>query len=129
MNPNSPYTLEALRAQQWTDDQIIAAGYATRPATVAAVTPMAPGAAPLPPGFSAPAGSAPAAQIAPVAPVTPNVGFANGPGGMPPPPGAAAAAPARRLVMTATAQGTYEAYKASNWSDEQLVGAGVAQWV
>ena len=45
----------------------------------------------------------------------------------PPPPvavGAAPPPPDAAPIMTATAECTYEVYKAGNWSDEQLIAAG-----
>lgn len=116
--PGAPHTVAQLRAAGWSDDQIVAGGYATRAAAAAA---------PLPPTTSAPALAAPAAPIAhaPTA-VTPNPGFVQAPG-VPAVPGAPAAPVAARLVMTAAANGqTYEAFRAAGWSDDQIVAGGFA---
>lgn len=106
--------------------------------------------APLPPGGSAPMQYAPAPGVpaqAPI-PVTPNPQFVqvpppNVPGaGVPAvpgvfsPPGAVgvppvmspsnlAPPPAPARQMTAAAQGTYEQYRAANWTDAQLVQNGL----
>lgn len=102
--PGAAHTVASLRAGGWSDDQIVASGYATRAA--------APAPAPLPPGSSVPAPAAPAAPIAPAAPVTPNPAFAQIP-----------AAPQLTPAGVA-AGGTYEAFKAAGWQDADLRGAG-----
>jgi hypothetical protein len=109
--PGAAHTVASLRAGGWTDDQIVAGGYATRAA--------APAPAPLPPAISVPAPVAPAAAIAPVPPVTPNPAFAQ----IPP---AAPAAPAVPQLTAAgvAAGGSYDAFRTAGWSDDALRGAG-----
>lgn len=119
--PGASHSVEALRAAGWSDDQIVAAGYASRPAvapqpplsatppapTPPAPTPAASPAAPIPPGAAGATGS----------PSEPYTGF------MTPPP-AAPSAPAR--VMLPPAQGqTYEAMIAAGWTDALLVQHGM----
>lgn len=111
--PGAAYSIEALRAQGWTDDQIVTGGYAMRLAA-------APAPAPLPPGFSAPAPAAPAAPAAPVTPpvpVTPNVGFVQ----MPAPP---AAPVGPQLTAAGAALGTYDGFRAQGWSDDAMRAQG-----
>lgn len=112
--PGAAYSVEALRAQGWSDAQILQGGYATQQAPAAAV-----GLPPLPPVISAPAAPAFAAPVAPVA-VTPNVGFVQMAAGLIPPPAAAAGA----IVMNPGAPGTYEQFKAQGYSDDQIVQGG-----
>lgn len=96
--------LAAYRASGWTDDQLVAAGHATRPAPV--TPPPAPPAPPAPPSPPSP-------------PAPPYTGYREG---APPPP--APAAPVRQ--MTAAAQGlTYEQYIASGWDDAMLIQHGM----
>lgn len=103
--PGALYTIEQCRASQWTDEQIIAQGIATRPAAVA----------PLPPAIFAPAPAAPAAPIAPAGPVVPNPAFAQ----IPPP---AAAGP--QLSAAGAALGTYEGFIAQGWTPDAMRTAG-----
>lgn len=104
--PGAAHSIDQLRALGWTDDQIVAGGYATR-------IQAAP--APLPPGISAPAPVAPVAPIAPVAPVVPNPAFAQ----IPPAPVGPQLTPAG-----VAAGGTLEAFRAQGWDDAALRGAG-----
>lgn len=118
--PGAPHTIEQLRAGGWTDDQIVAAGHATR--IVAAPVP-----APLPPAISAPAPVAPAAPIAPAG-LVPNPAFAHIPApGAPaapiaPPPPAAPAAPVGPQLTPAgvAAGGTYASFIAQGWNDAAM---------
>ena len=127
--PGAAYTIEQCRAGGWTDDQIVAAGHATRavpaPAPMPPAMPAAPGVAPLPPGISAQAPGAPVAPIAPAAPVIPNPSFPQIPpapgAGIPMPP-AAPAAP--QLTPAGAALGTYESFRSQGWSDEQMRAQG-----
>lgn len=113
--PGAAHSIEALRAANWTDDQIVAGGYATRIAA-------APVPAPLPPAISAPAPAAPAAPIAPVG-LVPNPGFAHIPA-----PGAPAAPPAPAPIVVGpqltaagvAAGGSYAAFQAAGWTDDVL---------
>jgi hypothetical protein len=102
--PGAAHTVASLRAAGWTDDQIVAGGHATRAA--------APVPAPLPPGISAPAPAAPVAPAAPAAPVMPNPAFAQIP-----------AAPQLTPAGVA-AGGTYDAFRAQGWQDDQLRAQG-----
>lgn len=84
---------------------------------------VTPGAAP------APAQQHVAATGAAITPIAPNAPQAPAPAAPTPPAPPAPPAPpvAAGLVMTATAAGvTYEQYKAQNWTDEQMIAAGVA---
>lgn len=82
-----------------------------------------PGAPPAPAPLPAAAPAAPAAYVAPPAapaaplPLAPSPGFLAAP---PPPAAPAPAAPGRRMLGAHT----YEALKAANWSDEQMIAAG-----
>lgn len=95
------------------------------------------GAAPPPPGTpAAPAATTQAAPPPPAAPapvaVQPHATIVPAPGTIaapPPPPGAPAAPAARTLQMTPKANGaTAEQYRASGWTDDQMVAQGVAVW-
>lgn len=108
--PGAAYTVEALRAQGWSDAQIVQGGYATQQAPAAPA-----GLAPLPPAFSAPVAPPNVAPVAPVV-VTPNPAFVQ----MVP------AAPAG-IVMLPGAPGTHEQFKAQGWSDDQIVAQGYAR--
>lgn len=131
----APHTIEACRAGGWTDEQMIAAGVATRaaaapaapppppapPAAPAGVAPLAAGSVPAPPGV---------AQTAPV-PVTPNPAFTQMAAGVapPPPPPPAAPAPAaavRQPTAKALAEGrTRDMLLAMpGWTEDLLVAHG-----
>lgn len=96
----------------------------------------APGAAPAAPALPLPAvvPGAPVAQpaVPPPLAVQPHPGFLQPPGGLAGPPAAAipqppvVASPAGP-VLTAKALGTYEAYRAAGWSDQQLRAQGLLQ--
>ncbi len=81
------------------------------------------GSPPPPPGAGAPPPATP-----PPTPTTPHTGFLN-PAGAPPPPAVSAppppAAPPAGPQMTAKATTTYAAYRAANWTDEQLRANGL----
>lgn len=89
--------------------------------------PAAPGGNPPPPASSSPPPPAapPPAQTA----VQPNNGFLNPPAapGAPPPPAASPPPPAAPTApqMTAKATATYQAYRTSGWTDEQLRAHGL----
>lgn len=120
--PGAAYSIEQCRAGGWTDDQIVAAGHATRAAATPPAPPAAPAAmAPLPPAISAPAPAAPGAPIAPVGPVTPNPAFAQIPA-----PAAAPAAPVGPQLTVAgiAAGGSLANFRAQGWQDDQLRAAG-----
>lgn len=113
--PGAAHSIEALRALNWTDDQMIAGGYATRAAAVA----------PLPPATSVPA---PAAPAAPTAPVIPNPAFAAIPPApaaiAPPPPAPAAPAGPQLTPAGVQAGGTYAGFLSQGWNDAQMRAAG-----
>jgi hypothetical protein len=111
--PGAAYTIEQCRAANppWTDDQIVAAGYAMRPS------------APLPPATSVPAPAAPAAPIAP-ATVVPNPAFAQIPAPAPVTPPAPPAAAGPQLTPAGAALGTYDGFIAQGWTPEAMRGAG-----
>lgn len=110
--PGAAHSIEALRAAGWTDDQIVAGGYATRPLPVSPpVAPPVPSPAASTPPVPAPAPVTPSPSSPPPAPYS---------GYMHPP------APAR--VMLPAAQGqTYEAMIAAGWTDALLVQHGMMQ--
>lgn len=113
--PGAAHTIEALRAANWTDDQIVAGGHAVRAA------PFVPAGSALPPPPPAPIASVPAPT-----PLVPNPAFLQVPGGAPavPPPPGAPAAPAR--VMLPGANGVpYESYIAQKWTDQMLIANGM----
>lgn len=123
--PGAAHSIEALRGAGWTDDQIVAGGYATRaaPAPLPASPPAAP-AAPTPPA------STPAAPTAP-APATPSPsnpppydGFMGGTTGQAP----AAPVPPQttaRQMLPAAQGASYEALIKAGWTDEMLVQHGM----
>jgi hypothetical protein len=120
--PGAAYSIEACRAANppWTDDQIVAAGYATRAMPAPA---PAPAAAPLPPGFSAPGAAAPAAPIAPVTPIVPNPAFAQIPA--PGAPATPAVPTTPQITAKAIAEGTnYAALKQAGWPDDLMRAHG-----
>lgn len=125
--PGAAYTIEALRTAGWTDDQIVAGGYATKAAPLPA-TPPAP-AAPAPaaptPGASIPPtpGSAPA-TASPSNPPAPYDGFMGGSGVTPPPVPAAPAAPVRQMLPAAQGA-SYEDMVKAGWTDEMMVQHGM----
>jgi hypothetical protein len=126
------YTIEACRAANWTDEQMIAQGVATRAAPPPPPPPpAAPGAAPLAGSVPPPPG---VAQTAPV-PVTPNPAFTQmaAPGAAvapppppPPPPAAAPAAVLRQPTAKAQAEGrTRDMLLAMpGWTEDLLVAHG-----
>lgn len=117
------YTIEALRAGGWTDDQIVAGGYATRP------LPATPPAAP-------PAPTPPAAPPVPIT-ATPSPSNVQPYGGYmqtatPPAPPAPPAAPVETggapagFKMLPAAQGaTYQMMLANGWNDDLLKANGM----
>lgn len=127
--PNSPHTVESLRASGWSDEQMIASGFAVR----AAPLPVAPPAAP-PVPVPTPAASTPMAPATPspsnAAP--PYAGFMQpGVAGSPvvpvppvttaPPP----AGPSARVMTPAAGGQTYEAMIAAGWTDAMLIQHGM----
>lgn len=120
------FTLEAMRAQGWTDDAMVTAGHAV----VHAAPPMPP-APPAAPVYAPPPAAPPMPPAAPPAAAPPAYHGFVPPAAAPPPPAPPPAPPAPPPVpsgpiMTAAANGvTYEAYRASGWSDQQMIAAGV----
>lgn len=88
---------------------------------------------PAPPG-TAGYSTTPQPPAAPTAAPVPNPNFLNVPGQTPPPtaapsaplPPPAPAAPSPGLRMTTAATTTYEEYRKAGWSDDQLIGGGLA---
>lgn len=118
--PGAAYTIEALRAGGWSDDQIVAGGYATRPAPVA--TPPLPATPPAVPAVPTPAASTPPVPAA--VPATPS------PSNPVPPPYDGfmntAAAPAGDPPTLPAANGaTYKQLKDAGWTHEMMVQHGM----
>ena len=122
----APNTLAELRGIGWTDEQIVAAGYATKPVATpptppAVVTPP-PAVVTPPPAVVTPP---PAPQTVATPPPAPQTVATP-----PPAPQTVAAPPtppASGLTMTATAPNTYAELKGAGWSDTDMVTAGYAE--
>lgn len=118
-------TIEGLRAAGWTDDQMVAAGYATRPPSAA--TPPAAPPAPTPPA-APPAPTA--ATPSPSNPPQPYGGYMQG-GNPPTPPAAPAApqdtggAPAGFRMLPAAQGATYQMMLAKGWTDDTMKANGM----
>lgn len=119
-------TIEGLRANGWTDDQMVAAGYATRPPSVA--TPPAAPPAPTPPAAPpAPAAVTPSPSSAPAAPYGGYMQTATPPA----PPAAPAApqdtggAPAGFRMLPAAQGATYQMMLANGWTDDTMKANGM----
>lgn len=116
-------TIEGLRANGWTDDQMVAAGYATRPPSVA--TPPAAPPAPTPPAAPpAPAAVTPSPSSAPAAPYGGYMQTAT-----PPTPPAApqdtGGAPAGFRMLPAAQGATYQMMLANGWTDDTMKANGM----
>jgi hypothetical protein len=103
--PGAPHTIEQLRAAGWSDDQIVAAGHATRAAPAAVAPPPPAAVAPPPPAAVAPP---PPAAVAPPPPVTPHTAILT----------------AGPQMLPAAGATTYQQYIAAGWTDQALIGAG-----
>ena len=116
-------TYAAMIAAGWNDTTLVQHGMMQAPVAAAPAMPAAP---PVPPG---PPAGAPPVPGSVVPPAAPSQTFLT-PGAPPVPPAAPAppAPPAAGPVMLPAAQGvTYEAFKAQNWTDEQLRAQGMMQ--
>lgn len=110
-------TIEGLRAAGWSDDQMVAGGYATRP--LPATPPAAPP-APTPPA----APPAPTAATPSPSNVQPYGGYMQT-GGAPTPPADTGGAPAGFKMLPAAQGATYQMMLANGWNDDLLKSNGM----